>query len=276
MLVIHGMFMPTTSRLSTGNGNRWQFEACSFLKDGMCALFVGATAEDRHLGSPKVDQAVERVKDLILTGKLRAGDKLPNEEDLSGLLDVSRNSLREAVRAMQTMRILEARQGDGTYVADLEPAGMIDILSFAVDVSDAKSIVWFLELRRTLEVWSVQEAAARRSPEQLAQLLDIHERLLKEVDPDEAIHLDCEFHVRLAEIGGNPIHVALLKVVSAPALRARVARHRLPDSDNFGLRAQHQEIIDAVAARDVERARLAMWNHVNQVLLWVKDHPGGV
>lgn len=261
-----------SARIGRRHGNAPTF----LLKDGMFGLVCGQTKRESGLGSPKVDQAVGRVKDLILTGKLRAGDKLPNEEDLSGMLDVSRNSLREAVRAMQTMRILEARQGDGTYVADLDPAGMIDILSFAVDVSDARSIVWFLELRRTLEVWSVQEAAARRSPEQMAGLLELHERLMKETDPDETIRLDSEFHIRLAEIGGNPIHVALLKVVSAPALRARVARHRLPERDNFGLRVQHQEIIDAVAARDVERARLAMWNHVNQVLLWVKDHPASV
>lgn len=228
------------------------------------------------MGSPKVDQAVERVKDLILTGKLRAGDRLPNEEELSAMLDVSRNSLREAVRAMQTMRILEARQGDGTYVADLDPAGMIDILSFAVDVSDAKSIVWFLELRRTLEVWSVQEATARRSAEQLSRLQGIHDRLMQEQDPAEIMRLDIEFHAALAEIGGNPIQAALLKVVSAPALRARLARQRLSDLGSLGMRQQHQNIMDAIAERDVERARQAMWNHINQVLVWVRENPSSI
>lgn len=222
------------------------------------------------MGSPKVDQAIARVKELILSGRFRAGDRLPNEEELSGMLDVSRNSLREAVRAMQTMRILEARQGDGTYVASLDPAGMIDILSFAVDVSDATSVGWFLELRRTLEVWSVQEAAAQRSEDQLAKLQDIHEQVLAATDPVEAMRLDSEFHIALAEIGGNPIHLALLKVVSAPALRARVARQRLSDRESLGMRQQHQEIMDAVAARDVDRARHAMWRHIDLVLLWVK------
>lgn len=222
------------------------------------------------MGSPKVDQAIARVKELILSGRFRAGDRLPNEEELSGMLDVSRNSLREAVRAMQTMRILEARQGDGTYVASLDPAGMIDILSFAVDVSDATSVGWFLELRRTLEVWSVQEAAARRSEDQLAKLQGIHEQVLQATDPAEVMRLDSEFHIALAEIGGNPIHLALLKVVSAPALRARVARQRLSDRESLGMRQQHQEIMDAVAARDVDRARQAMWRHIDLVLLWVK------
>jgi GntR family transcriptional regulator, transcriptional repressor for pyruvate dehydrogenase complex len=225
------------------------------------------------MGSPKVDQAINGVKSLILTGRLRSGDRLPNEEDLSAMLDVSRNSLREAVRAMQTMKILEARQGDGTYVADLDPANMMEILSFAVDVSDAQSVAWFLELRRTLEVSSVQETAARRTEAQVGELTKIHQDLLVEGKPEEVLRLDGEFHLKIAEIAGNPILHALVKVVTAPTLRARVARQRLSDRDHSGMREQHQEILDAVVARDVERARMAMWHHINQVLLWVRQHP---
>ena len=228
------------------------------------------------MASPKVERAISLVKELIQSGQIRPGDQLPNEGDLSVQLGVSRNSLREAVRAMQTMRILEARQGDGTYVSDLDPAGMVDILRFAVDVSDARSVAWFLEIRRILEVAAVQEATARRTAAQLIRLKEIHHALLAQPDAEESLRLDGRFHDVLAEIGGNPIHAALLRVVSAPTLRARIWRQRLADYDFARVRTEHQAILDAVEAQDIEHARNAMWNHVNHVIEWVRANPAAL
>lgn len=225
------------------------------------------------MSSPKVDQAIERIKDLILSGRLKSGDRLPNEDDLSTMLDVSRNSLREAVRAMQTMRILEARQGDGTYVGNLDPANMMDVLSFAVDVSDAQAVCWFLELRRIIEVSAAQDAAARRTSGQLAELTAIQEAMVAEVDPDAILLLDGEFHLAIARIAENPVIQALVKVVTAPTLRLRVARQKHADKKSLTAKVEHQEILDAIAARDVERAKMAMWHHINGVLDWVRNNP---
>ncbi|AKH99673.1 transcriptional regulator [Hoeflea sp. IMCC20628] len=225
------------------------------------------------MSSPKVDQAINLVKELIQSGQLRPGDRLPNEADLAAQLGVSRNSLREAVRAMQTMRILEARQGDGTYVSDLDPAGMMDVLRFAVDVSDARSVVWYLELRQLLEVATVQEAAVRRSPAQLAALKKLHREVLDENDSARLMALDGAFHNLIAEIGSNPIQAALLRIVSAPTVRARIWRQRLADFDFQSIRSEHGMIVDAIEHQRVDEARHAMWTHVNQVIRWVRDNP---
>ncbi|WP_417211660.1 FadR/GntR family transcriptional regulator [Antarctobacter sp.] len=225
------------------------------------------------MGNGKVDQAIELVKDLIQSGSIRAGDRLPSEGDLAAQLGVSRNSLREAMRAMQTMRILEVRQGDGTYVSDLNPANSMDVLRFAVDISDTRSVVWYLEIRRLLEVSAAQEAAARCSDEDLAQLQEVHARLLAEDDGPGLMALDAEFHDILGRIGSNPIQAALLRVISAPTLRARVWRQRLAVDSCDRIRNEHQAILDAIAARDVDGARHAMWQHINQVILWVEGNP---
>ncbi|WP_171102090.1 FadR/GntR family transcriptional regulator [Ruegeria sp. HKCCD7255] len=224
------------------------------------------------MSSPKVDQAINLVKELIQTGAVRPGDKLPNEAELATQLGVSRNSLREAVRAMQTMRILEARQGDGTYVSDLDPAMMMDVLRFAIDVSDAQSVVWFLELRRTLEMATTQEAAVRRTPAQLDELKALHDKVLTENDPSTLMALDGAFHDKIAEIGGNPVQAALLRVVSAPTVRARIWRQRLADHDFGGIRGEHQLVLDAIEHRDVEEARHAMWGHLSHVITWVRNN----
>lgn len=228
------------------------------------------------MSSGKVDQAIELVKDLIQSGSIRAGDRLPSEGELSVQLGVSRNSLREAVRAMQAMHILEARQGDGTYVSDLDPAAAMNVLRFAVDISDLQSVVWYLEIRRLLEVAVAQEAAARRTDEDMARLDAVHARLMAEPDGPEIMALDAEFHEILGKIGSNPIQAALLRVISASTLRARVWRQRLLDDSCARIRREHQVILEAIRARDVEAARNAMWQHINQVILWVEENPGSM
>ncbi|MCJ7873364.1 FadR/GntR family transcriptional regulator [Phaeobacter sp. J2-8] len=224
------------------------------------------------MSSQKVDRAISLVKDLILAGEFRPGDKLPNEAGLAARLDVSRNSLREAVRAMQTMRILEARQGDGTYVSDLDPVAMLQVLSFAVDVSDARSVLWYLELRQVLELAAVQEAAARRNDADLADLREIHKCTLIEEDPQRLMALDAAFHDRIAAIGANPFHAALLRIVSAPTVRARIWRQRMEDQDYQDLRNEHGAILDAIERRAVQAAQSEMWRHLNGVVSWVRDN----
>lgn len=225
------------------------------------------------MSSPKVDKAINLVKELIQSGQIRPGDRLPNEADLANQLGVSRNSLREAVRAMQTMHILEARQGDGTYVSKLDPAGMMDVLRFAVDVSDAQSVLWYLELRQILEVAAVQEAAIRRTSEQLDRLKNIHSQIMNENDPAKLLSLDGDFHNMIAEIGCNPVHTALLRVVSAPTVRARIWKQRLADHDYRHIRDEHHQILEAIEHQRVDEARQVMWGHVNHVIAWVRSNP---
>src|SRR5919201_3828423 len=97
------------------------------------------------------DEAIERIKEMIVSGDLRPGDRLPNEADLAGRLGLSRNSLREAVRALSLMRVLDVRQGDGTYVTSLEPQLLLQALSFAVDLSTDEAAAQLLDIRLILE-----------------------------------------------------------------------------------------------------------------------------
>ena len=92
-------------------------------------------------------------------------------------------------------------------------------------------------------------------------------------DRIELMALDAEFHEVLGRIGSNPIQAALLRVISAPTLRARVWRQRLADDSCARIRREHQVILDAIRARDVEAARNAMWQHVTQVIQWVEGNP---
>ena len=107
------------------------------------------------------DEAIEKVKAMITSGALRAGDRLPREADLAADLGLSRSSLREAVRALSLVNILDVRQGDGTYVTSLQPNLLLEALSFIVDFHRDGTVLEFLRVRRILEPAAVAMAAER-------------------------------------------------------------------------------------------------------------------
>src|SRR3989475_8924825 len=107
------------------------------------------------------DEAIDRIKNLIISGSWGPGDRLPRESELAAQLGLSRNSLREAVRALSQLRVLEVRQGDGTYVTSLEPELLLESTSFVSHLLVGESAVELFEVRRLLEGAAGALAAAR-------------------------------------------------------------------------------------------------------------------
>ena len=97
------------------------------------------------------DEAILKIKEMILTGELGPGDRLPPEKELSERLGLSRSSMREAVKALEVIRVLDVRRGDGTYVTSLEPRLLLEAMSFVVDLHDDSSILELFAVRRILE-----------------------------------------------------------------------------------------------------------------------------
>src|SRR6188508_1894289 len=94
---------------------------------------AGMPCNRRSRDMALTDEAILRIKEMILSGELKPGERLPREADLAETLGLSRNSLREAVRALALINILDVRQGDGTYVTSLDPNLLLDALTFVVD-----------------------------------------------------------------------------------------------------------------------------------------------
>jgi len=102
--------------------------------EGYGAALLAQTARRvRRTAVALTDEAIEKIKSMIVSGTLRAGDRLPREADLAADLGLSRSSLREAVKALSLMNILDVRRGDGTYVTSLQPPLLLEALSFIVD-----------------------------------------------------------------------------------------------------------------------------------------------
>ncbi|MFE9045717.1 FadR/GntR family transcriptional regulator [Streptomyces sp. NPDC007818] len=223
---------------------------------------------------PVTDEAIEKIKAMIVSGELRPGSKLPKEADLAERLGLSRNSLREAVKALSLIRVLDVRQGDGTYVTSLEPHLLLDALGFVVDFHQDDTVLEFLEVRRILEPAAAALAARMMSDEDIAALDELLSRLTGDVSLEELIDNDLEFHRRLAAGSGNNVLGSLIDGLSGPTARARIWRGLTEEGAVERTRQQHRAILDAVAARRPDAAQAWMTIHIGGVEQWLRGTVG--
>jgi GntR family transcriptional regulator, transcriptional repressor for pyruvate dehydrogenase complex len=219
---------------------------------------------------PITDEAIEKIKAMIVSGELRPGDRLPKEADLAAPLGLSRNSLREAVRALSLVRILDVRQGDGTYVTSLEPKALLDGLSFIVDLHHDTTVLEFFEVRRILEPAATALAAQQIGLETVEELRDHLAKVTGESSVEELVENDLEFHRRIAEAAGNSVLYSLIDTLCGPTIRARVWRGLTQEGALKRTLDEHHAILDALAGRQAEIARALATVHIAGVEQWLR------
>jgi GntR family transcriptional regulator, transcriptional repressor for pyruvate dehydrogenase complex len=219
------------------------------------------------------DEAIEKIKAMITSGALRAGDRLPKEADLASALGLSRNSLREAVRALALVNILDVRQGDGTYVTSLEPTALLEALNFIVDFHRDDTVLEFLQVRRILEPAATAMAADRITAADLDGLRELLDSLGPNPNPEDLVKKDMEFHRRIVACAGNSVLSSLLESMSGPTTRARVWRGITQTGTVARTLAEHRAILDALTARDAEAARAWATVHIAGVEQWLAAVP---
>ncbi|CAL9326508.1 FadR/GntR family transcriptional regulator [Streptomyces olindensis] len=215
------------------------------------------------------DEAMDKIKAMIVAGELAPGSRLPKEEILAAQLGLSRNSLREAVRALTAMRILVSRQGDGTYVSSLEPHLLLETLSFAADVSQGRAALQLLQVRRLLEPQATGLAAAMLQPHDLQELRDILDRCRSAATVEDFVAHDIAFHLRIVEAVGNPVLSMLLEVLSTRTQRVRIVRGSRTRDALDSAHQDHEEILRALQARDALLAVSAATVHITAVEQWL-------
>jgi GntR family transcriptional repressor for pyruvate dehydrogenase complex len=217
------------------------------------------------------DEAIEKIKEMIVSGALRPGDRLPKESELAAELGLSRNSLREAVRALSLIRILDVRQGDGTYVTSLDPQLLLEALSFVVDFHRDDTVLEFLAVRRILEPAATAMAALRIPVEDLDMLEGKLDALGPEPLVEELVASDLEFHRGIVQSSGNSVLCSLLDGLSGPTTRARVWRGLTQEDAVSRTLHEHRAILAALRDRDAEAARSWATVHVASVEQWLRS-----
>jgi GntR family transcriptional repressor for pyruvate dehydrogenase complex len=215
------------------------------------------------------DDAILRVKEMIVSGELKPGDRLPREADLAERLGLSRNSLREAVRALSLVRVLDVRQGDGTYVSSLRADELLGALSFVLELHHGDdSTLQVLQVRRILEPAATAMAAQRAQPDDIAGLRALCDAAEDSRSVQELVDHDLEFHRAVARCSGNTYLARLLDTMAGPATRTRVWRGITGAGAVERVVAEHRAIVDALEARQPELARSWSTVHVAGVERW--------
>ncbi len=222
-------------------------------------------------GVAVTDTAIDRIKDMILKGELAPGARLPKEADLAERLGLSRNSLREAVRALALINVLDVRQGDGTYVTSLEPRLLLDALSFVVDFHRDDTVLQFFEVRRILEPAATAKAAVNMTDSGIDELRKILDALPENPTVEQLVANDLEFHQRIAEGSGNAVLCSLIESLSGPTTRARIWRGLTQSNAPSKTLDQHYAIYGAIAARQPEVAQAWATVHIADVESWLRQ-----
>lgn len=217
------------------------------------------------------DKAIQRIKDMIISGELGPGDQLPPEKELSERLGLSRSSLREAVKALVLIRVLDVRRGDGTYVTSLEPHLLLEAMSFVVDLHTDRSVLEIFGVRRLLEPAAAALAARRLDQEQADEL----ELIMRAAGPDssieELVQHDLEFHQAIVAACGNEYLNRLLESMSSATVRARIWRGITQQGAADRTIAEHTAILDALVRHDSDLAAALTLAHIAGVEDWLRD-----
>ena len=201
-----------------------------------------------------------RLKDYIVSNRLRAGDRLPTEETLAERLGVSRTAIREALRGLEALGIVEARHGVGRIVLPLSFKPVLDNFSYGL-VFQNRSILQLTEIRKALDAYFIESAIQSITQEDLETLAAIVDRMKERTEAGLDMETeDHGFHELLYRRSGNPLALQLFEItwkVRYAALDRSKGVMELPP----GTAQEHEELLEAIEQRDVKRARNLIVTH---------------
>lgn len=208
-----------------------------------------------------VEKTTQQLIQFIQDNNIQPDEKLPNEAELSGQLNVSRSTLREAVRILISRNVLKVRQGSGTYVSEKQgkssdPFG----LSF---IKDKKKMISDLyDMRYILEPEIAALAAKNATPEQVQRMQELVKQIEESFDKGDSQHvsLDIELHTLISQASGNEAYSYIVPIISRSVNLFNNSYNDLA-AKSF-TRKIHRQIVEGIANHDQEEARDAMLVHM--------------
>ncbi len=222
-----------------------------------------------RIETKKIYQRInEQIQQMILSGKLKIGDKLPPERQLAEQLGVSRNSIRESLRSLEILGLVESRQGEGNFIVDEIEESFFEPLSILFKLHNG-TFRDILEIRLTLEVEAATMAAERIDEEGKRRLAELCRELESCEDEERSVEIDRSIHYHIAEATGNYLVIMFLEGISF------VLTTHIKNARQAILSAMHEKgilidihtgVVDAILANDSERARAEMKKHFDAVI----------
>lgn len=224
-----------------------------------------AKAEFEAVRKVKLYEGVSRqIERFISEGMLKPGDKLPSERELTEMFQVSRSSVRDGIRTLESAGLVEARQGEGTIVCDLSPDSVVSPLANVL-VRKRQLVAELLDVRKMIEPPLAARAAHNASPEEIAYLEDILRRQGQKVRRGElAIEEDSEFHYNIARAANNSVIMKVLDILMDLLRKTRERSLQVQGRPRRSF-ATHRRIFSAIKRRDARAAEAAMRQHLQKI-----------
>ncbi len=219
------------------------------------------------------EQAVEQLRELILTGRLLPGDRLPTEQELCRQLSISRSTVREALRVLEAEGLVEVRRGMGTYVIE-QPNVMLPRGEVSLWIENHRdAIEQMLQVRESIETTAASLAAQRANPVVLQEISQVMAELNEQIanfrqtgeeNYDRLALLDASFHMAVAAASGNDLMIEVISHI-LPAFNQSNKAVLYVTGRMETMESEHQAIVDAITAGDAESAGQAMRRHILRV-----------
>ena len=215
----------------------------------------------------KISQIViEQIQDMIMTDKLKKGDKLPPERELTKELNIGRPALREALQALEVVGLLESRHGQGNYIVNNTQNILLKPLSLSFKLSNGKAKD-ILELRHIIEAFTIANAAKHATDKDIKNLYEIHNNFTK-CDIKEKSKYDKMFHYEIANIGDNQLIINMLESTSYLFdlfVRESLNITSLNNDSMENVYKEHLSIIKAIEAHDENLALNCIKEHLDNI-----------
>ena len=218
----------------------------------------------------------EQLKLYIIENEMKSGDPFPTEHDLAEKLGISRTSIREALKRLETLGIIEVRPGVGRFIGELNFKAILKGLPYNLEM-DTKNFQEVLEVRFCLESWFIAKDINKFSKESIAQSKEILKKLeiqvLNNLEEKESVEIHSQFHCALYKNSDNSLLINLIKIFST-IQRNLVLLHRYKTKDRNLFIRQHKLLLEAIEKRDSRLAQKRLEEHFAEAIAWVESHKG--
>lgn len=204
---------------------------------------------------------VRQIQDQIRDGRLKPGDRLPSERELAEMMQVSRNSLREALRTLEIMNYVEIKPGEGVYIKQVTVDDLLKPLTSAIS-DDKVLLLDLLDVRDLIEAETARLAAIHASPEDIEQIEKIIESAKQTIDSGgTGLREDSDFHSAVAQATHNTAYVVLMNLIKDSLSLSREATLRIKGQPARTI-DDHIKVYKAIRDKDPEKASHLMKEHI--------------
>jgi GntR family transcriptional repressor for pyruvate dehydrogenase complex len=213
-----------------------------------------------------VDKIIQQIKELISTGQLKSGDKLPPERALSELLGVGRSHVRDAIRKLEFYGILKTLPQSGTVVAGLGITALEGLITDILKM-EGRDFYALVETRVLLETNAAQLAAQRRSDDDLVAIsnsLSDYENAVS--SSGDSVEYDLLFHLKIAEASKNPVLKSLMLIITPDILTYFKDNNVCAGNRPVTALEEHYKILEHIENKDSEKAAESMRSHLQEIL----------